>query len=297
MQVTIFTPTYNRAKLIDRVFDSLRAIKGVQFEWLIIDDGSIDNTREVVHGFMARSDFPIRYYFQENAGKVASINRGLDLANGDFFLVFDSDDWCTPDALSVFLDAYNALTVRQQQECGAVSCLKAYRDGTVVGERYDCLSRGTFDYVDRFNMRVKGDKWEFIKTDVHRLAKYDLAPGERYMAPEYSWIKIALAGYKTVFIDKVLSIVEYQDDGISKNNIKHRVSSPVSAVKFYNLGFSVSTGNRNKLRAASNLVRFNLHTKRPPSGDSFIVEKSLIGFIACVVGYVMYLRDLRALRH
>ena len=106
---TVFTPTYNREHLLHRVFDSLQVQDFIDFEWLILDDGSSDNTKQVVDEFVNKSNFNIRYIFKKNGGKVAAVNMGLELAEGEFFLVFDSDDWCDSNTLSTFIDEWNKL--------------------------------------------------------------------------------------------------------------------------------------------------------------------------------------------
>lgn len=258
MKVTVFTPTYNRAKLIHRVFDSLQNQNSRDFEWLIIDDGSSDNTEEVVSEFSKKSKFPIQYIKRENKGKAASINDGLLHANGEFFLVFDSDDWCVDNAIERFISAWDDLSQEQKKSYCAVSALKAYQDGSVVGDDYSRMESHGLSYIDRFNRRVAGDKWEFIRTDIHKSFPYELFPGEKYQAPEFAWLKMGVR-YKTIFLNEVLSVVEYQEDGISRNNIKHRAASPNSTAKFYLTGLSASKTIYMKARMRSNAGRFYLH--------------------------------------
>lgn len=288
MFVTVFTPTYNRANLIGRVFESLMAQTFRDFEWIIIDDGSTDSTSDVVNGFKLRADFPIKYIARENRGKVASINEALDYAAGEFFLVFDSDDWCTKSALEGFHRAWSKLDRCEQNDYCAVSCLKAYQNGSIVGEDYSGIRQFGGSYIDRFNKRIKGDKWEFIRTSVHRSAKYDLADGERYMAPEYAWLLMGVK-YKTIFLNEVLSIIEYQADGISRNNLKYRVNNPKSAARFYSLASCVAVGAFNVMKAKVNHIRFCLHANQPADRviAYFFLEKAL--------GYLLYIYDVRRL--
>lgn len=281
MRVTVFTPTYNRAHLLHRVYGSLADQTFKDFEWLIIDDGSTDETETVVSEFAARSDLRIRYYKQANKGKAASINEALALAQGVFFLVFDSDDWCTDNALERFLNAWDEID--QPEEYCAVSALKGYSRTTVVGETYNRMSKFGESYLDRFSRQVRGDKWEFIRTAIHRNHLYDLAAGERYQAPEYAWLGMALS-YKTVFLDEVLGVVEYQADGISRNNLTHRMQSPRSTYQFYMRGCELSKKKRLKLRCEVNAARFALHAQSTGL-------LSNISLSATLMGVVMYVRD------
>ena len=89
---TVFTPTFNRAHTLGRVYASLRAQTYTDFEWLIVDDGSTDGTEELVRGWMAEAPFPLRYLTQVHGHKKAAFNRGVREANGELFVALDSDD-------------------------------------------------------------------------------------------------------------------------------------------------------------------------------------------------------------
>lgn len=204
---TVFTPTYNRESLIHRVFESLKAQDFTDFEWLIVDDGSTDNTGLLIEKYKGEVDFSIRYTKKTNGGKVSAINYALDLAKGFFFLVLDSDDWCDNDALSVLWGTWSELNSAEKQRYSGVSCLKRYADGEIVGQDYSKMNYHGDNYITRFNKRIKGDKWELIRTDLYRLNKYKLLNGEKYMAPEYSWVKIGV-NYKTIFLNRALSEIE-----------------------------------------------------------------------------------------
>src|SRR5690606_13915812 len=134
-QVTVFTPPYNRANLLGRLFDAMAQQGDVSFEWLVIDDGSTDGKHALVRRLQEHARFCIRYESRPNRGNAACINRALDLARGEFFLVMDSDDWCTDDALARFVAAWDSLGDSRSEYCG-VSALKMYTDGRIVGEDY-----------------------------------------------------------------------------------------------------------------------------------------------------------------
>ena len=290
MLISVFTPTYNRADLIHRVFDSLCAQVFRDFEWIVIDDGSTDATASVLGSFRNQADFPISVRHQQNQGKVASINNALDLAKGELFICFDSDDWCTKDAFATIAEEWGRLGPAGREAYCGISCLKVLPDGSLVGEDYAKMNKFGETYIDRFNRRIKGDKWEILRTDLHRQARYDLAPNERYMAPEYAWLKMGRT-HKTVFLNRALSIVEYQGDGISLNNVAHRSASPISATRFYRLAWHASDNLVSKLRAAINLTRFANHA-------NMATELPVLACIfAALPGWVLHRMDLRQLRH
>lgn len=290
MLISVFTPTYNRANLIHRVFDSLNAQHFSDFEWIVVDDGSTDNTIEILEHFRANASYPVRIYRQENRGKAWSINVGLGLAKGELFICFDSDDWCTSGALAKISEVWRGLSIDERNAYTGISCLKILQNGTLVGEDYSRMKPKGESYVDRFNRKIRGDKWEIIRTDLHKYALYDLAGDERYMAPEYAWLKIGKS-HKTIFLNEALSVVEYQAGGISLNNLSHRASSPVSATRFYQLAWNVSDNTNNRLRAAINLTRFSFHSKTP-SKLSFFTR-----LITSIPGWLLYRKDVVSLKN
>lgn len=285
MLISVFTPTYNRADLIHRVFESLNSQDFTDFEWIVVDDGSADDTVAVIERFRETAKYPIKLHCHENQGKAGSINVGLDLAAGELFICFDSDDWCTPNAFSRIAEIWTSMSAEERDTYCGLSCLKVLSDGSLVGEDYTRMRSRGESYINRFNRRIKGDKWEVIRTDLYKSARYDLFYKERYMAPEYSWLKIGKT-HMTVFLNEALSIVEYQAEGISRNNLLHRVSSPISATRFYFLAWSVSDSTINRLRAAINHSRFSYHGK---------VESDLpltMRLIASIPGWILYNNDL-----
>src|SRR5690625_3909375 len=100
MRITVFTPTYNRAYIIKKLYFSIQKQTFRDFEWLVLDDGSTDSTKDLFDQWIKEEhDFSIRYYRFENAGKQKEINRALDLAEGELFFTVDSDDLLTENAL------------------------------------------------------------------------------------------------------------------------------------------------------------------------------------------------------
>ncbi len=107
--ITIFTPTYNRAYRLSNLFNSLRVQTDKNFEWLIVDDGSTDETEQLVRTFIGGADFNIRYVKQLNGGKHRAINRGIQLARGSLFLIVDSDDFLTKNAVEIIYKNYDTI--------------------------------------------------------------------------------------------------------------------------------------------------------------------------------------------
>lgn len=224
--VTIFTPVYNRAHTMERLYQSLLQQTDFHFEWLIIDDGSEDEISDVVHRWIQDNNaaFEIRFYQQKNGGKHRAINRGMQLANGEAFFVVDSDDNITKDAVQLIRGWWE--TISGDNEFAGVAGLKGTKDGEVIGGN---LLEDTF--VDATNMERKeygllGDKAEVYKTSVLRRYPFPEFDGENFLTEDVVWDRIARAGLKIRWFNRIIMICEYRDDGLTKQGKELFVKNP-----------------------------------------------------------------------
>lgn len=212
--ITIVTPTYNRGYILDKAFQSLCTQTSFAFEWIIVDDGSADNTEEIVKGWLAEElPFSLRYYKQENGGKHRAVNRGVMMAEYDYLLVLDSDDYLEPDAVEV-IHKWIA-TIDGKEGFAGVSGLRGWmkREGAI----------GSFlkkDYIDALNSeRVKygleGDKAEVYKTEMLKKYPFPEFEGENFLRESASWDAISEAGYKVRWFNKIIYRCEYLEDGLT----------------------------------------------------------------------------------
>lgn len=223
LRITVFTPTYNRAYILHNLYESLMRQTFTDFEWLVIDDGSSDNTRELVEGWMAEEHaFEIRYARQENGGKCRAINRALDLAQGELFFTVDSDDYLTDDALEK-VNAWVASLPEEERFCGVAGNLgtsahetpntlfdRAYRDGTAL---------------DRYQ-GIDGERAMVFFTGVHRKYQYPEFAGERFMTEAVVWNRMAADGYRMRFFNDIIWIYEYKEDGLTKAGSRLFLQNP-----------------------------------------------------------------------
>ncbi len=140
--LTLFTPTYNRANKLHRVYDSIKSQtllnddNGYIFEWIIVDDGSNDNTKELVQKWIEESDFLIRYYYQENRGKPYATKEGIEKANGELFLICDSDDEFLPETFETFYNIWYGFSDEERDKCGGIGVLCRDQFGNRIGCDY-----------------------------------------------------------------------------------------------------------------------------------------------------------------
>ena len=257
IEISVITPTFNRAHTLDRLFASLNLQSFKKFEWIVVDDGSSDQTRNNIEIYKKHSAFPIRYYYQKNGGKHRAVNNGIKKSQGEMILVVDSDDWCNPGALECLSGLWHSLTLEERKRYSGVSVLKVTQDGKVIGDEYPVLLP-LKDYVDRFNRRITGDKQELIRRDLFTENLYPEIPGEKYIAPSYPWLRIG-EKYSTLFSNERLFSAEYLNDGISKNNIFFRSNSPKGCSKVYEFLFQLSSDRYGKMKSAVNFYRFFFH--------------------------------------
>lgn len=227
MRITVFTPTYNRAYIIDELYNSLKKQTFIDFEWLIIDDGSADCTYEKVKKWSAdNTKFPIRYYKFENSGKQKEINRALDLARGELFFTVDSDDLLTADALDK-INQWEKTIPQCEKFCGF-----AGSDGDKIGKVINPIF--SEEYVDAtfFNryaetgMFIGHDRpWVFY-TDVHRQYRYPEFEGEKFIAEAVVWNRMAKDGYQIRCFNDVIYLIEHQEDGYTKKISQILIQSP-----------------------------------------------------------------------
>ncbi len=200
---TVFTPTYNRARTLKRVYDSLASQTFRDFEWLVVDDGSKDETRALIDGWIAEAKFPIRGYYQENQGKHVAWNRGIELAAGFAFLSIDSDDSFVAEALQVFYDTWNSIPESVRHTFTGVCASAADERGKLSGTPFpkDVLDSDSIEI--RLRYKVQGEKWGFQRTDVLRAHPFPVVQNSSFVPESLVWFRIAMK-YKQRFINRVL---------------------------------------------------------------------------------------------
>lgn len=204
MRVTVFTPTYNRADVLHRVFDSLKAQTYRDFEWLIVDDGSADNTKAVVERFVDQGAFPIKYVYQENQGKHIATNNAVAMTESELFVIADSDDAFTANALQRLVETWDSIPDGEKKSYKGVIC-RCFDSATK--EPIGVFPEKQFDSNDvdgYFKLNLAFEKWMLLRTDVMKEFPFPGAgEGLKFFPETVVWQRMGRK-YKTRYIDDPL---------------------------------------------------------------------------------------------
>lgn len=293
--ITVFTPTFNRAEHLIRLYESLVKQDFRSFEWVIVDDGSDDNTADVVARFRTENRVAIHYEVQPNSGKHIAINRGAVLAAGELFFIVDSDDMLPERALSSIHGHWQRLLAEGNVAQYAGLCgLRLYPSGTVIGGGvdYEVLDASLIDY--RYRKGYRGDKAEVFRTDIVRSYPFPVIVGEKFCTEALVWNRIGLA-YQFRFFNEGIYMCEYLEGGLSANSFHLRRESPRYASLYYaELLNMPGISFRQRLRAAINFWRFAVYNKKDSFGEKYRLANQPWSIAVLPVGYFLYcMRKLR----
>ena len=228
--VTVFTPTYNRAYILGDLYHSLQRQTCMDFEWLIVDDGSADDTKALVASWQGEeTPFPIRYVYQENGGKCRAINRGLKEADGRLFFTVDSDDYLTDDAIEKVI-RWDGELPADGHFCGYVG-----NRGITTTQTPNRLFPGGYldgTALDRYD-QVDGERAFVFYTEIHRKYLYPEFPGEKFLTEAVTWDLMAHDGYKMRFYNDIIWIWEYKDDGLTRAGYRVFLENPQGTGLFF----------------------------------------------------------------
>ncbi len=300
---TVFTATFNRAHTLDRPYASLQAQTFRDFEWIVIDDGSTDATREKVERWVSEKPFPIVYERQENQGKHIAHNCAVALARGSLFVILDSDDELAPEALARFHHHWVALSEEEKREFLGVVCL--CRDGAtgeVLGRRPSNapLKVPALEYVLR--ERIRHDLAACVRIELLREHLFPAIPDAKLIPEGAIWARF-MRRTKMVVIDEVLETKHYQADGYTRNLVaSYRRHAPGRYWYFLtNLSENADLLRRYDkgrwLKDTVQLGRLMFHARRG-FGETFGALRGFLNRVAFVfflpLAWRLYRRDVNA---
>ena len=278
--LTVFTPTYNRANELKRLYASLCSQSKYILEWVIVDDGSTDNTYEVVEKFKKEQILNIRYAYQNNQGKHIAINTGANMAKGEFFFIIDSDDYLEKNALNKASKWINE--IRFDDSIAGIGGTRVDNKHNIIGKTF----RGKFlncSNLQREKYNIFGDKAEIYKTKVLKQYKFPKIKGENFITEALIWNRIAHDGYYIKWINEPYIICNYQEDGLTKNRILIQNKNYKGYLLYYKelISFTDNPVNRLKYKVAYyNIAKGHLTDKQIKKGlnanwASLLIYKTL----------------------
>ncbi len=222
--VTVFTPTYNRAYILPKCYESLNRQTCKDFEWLIVDDGSTDDTKELVAKWqLCDSGYPIRYIYKQNGGLHTGYNAAIANMDTELSVCIDSDDSMPEDAIERILDEWQKV---KYSGVGGLIGLDMDQKGNLIGKplpEQDSINAAVLLCVPGM-----GDKKYVVRNDLlHTVAPIPVFEKEKNFNPHYLIIKLSKQ-YRFHPVNQCFCLVEYQPDGMTANIWKQYVNSPRS---------------------------------------------------------------------
>jgi len=277
MLVSIFTPAYNRGSFLRRVYDSLLNQSVKDFEWIIVDDGSTDNTENIVKDFINENKIPIIYQKQTNSGKHIAINLGVKIAKGEFFFIVDSDDFLTNNAVAFIQENY--MDISNNDNIAGLICRRGYTEDRVIGatSNTDVLIANAFDI--RFRYKISGDMAEVVKLSVMKEYPFPEVVGEKFCSEGLIWFRIA-EKYNFKWSSKIIYITEYLEGGLSATSYPLRKKSPIYTLLLY------SELSKSKIPYIYR-IKYNINFWRfaPYSDEAFLSKWRKVNTKDSLIGY------------
>ena len=226
---SVITPTFNRANHLPAIFNCLLDQEVIDLEWVIVDDGSTDNTKDIVSQF--DGPFRIKYHYQQNSGKPTAANKGVELSESYISIIHDDDDTLLPKTLPLVWKYFDITNKTFQEECACLSGLCIYDNGEIIGDKFqhDYYISNHIEY--QYNKNIRGDKCEFYLTSVLKNYPFPIIKNEKYIGESIVWSRIALK-YKTIYINNVFQKKVFLKGGLSDQAIWDKY--PLGRELFFN---------------------------------------------------------------
>ena len=281
--VTVFTPTYNREKLLGRLYESLTRQTSDDFVWLIVDDGSTDNTKALVEKYQAENKIDIEYYYRENGGKMRAHNDGAKKSTTKYFLCVDSDDYLVDTAIETLLKAANEHieTKKDKNQIAGIIAHKGSSETTLLsGVNFpEGISKSRL-----YNLYLNGFKGEttiMFVTDVIKKFPFPEIEGEKYVPEDYIYDKIDVE-YEYIVLDEIITVCEIVEEGYTDSVIKLKKSNPVAFYMYYEQRAIITPPSVLKIKYAGFYTKYAKLCGKPIFNTKLSKLYVLIGMLASV---------------
>ena len=231
--ITILTPTYNRAHTLQRLFDSLIVQEDMRFEWLIIDDGSTDTTKDLINSFSKKKLINIRYFYQENMGKPSAINLGVEKSSTDYIFIVDSDDVITSDCISTLSSEINK-HLNNNHAFSGLCFRRGNLDGSVLGNKIlEVNLQSALHHSTDVQNLFRVDMAYCFKKDYIKKCSFPRIMNEKFVPELYIWNKITDIDLVYTYANKMVYLGEYMNDGLSANFKSQLKKNPKGFLLYY----------------------------------------------------------------
>ena len=230
MIVTVLTPTFNRGGgSLNNLYQSLQKQTIKDFEWLLVDDGSTDDTKNIAEEMRKKAEFPMRYIYKENGGKHTALNVGVKQITSELTFIVDSDDTLVPDAIETIL-RYHKKYGEKKDLCG-YSFLRRLPDGKINGKPFEPDEKvGTYIQCRINADDTQADKSEVFYTRCLKEFPFPEYRNEKFLGEDLVWIRMAMK-YQMVHINRAIYVGNYLEDGLTKNRRKNNIRSPYGCME------------------------------------------------------------------
>lgn len=229
MIVTVLTPTFNRGGALNNLYQSLQKQTIKDFEWLLVDDGSTDDTKNIAEEMREKAEFPMRYIYKENGGKHTALNVGVKQITSELTFIVDSDDTLVPDAIETILQ-YHKKYGKKKDLCG-YSFLRRFPDGKINGKPFEPDEKvGTYIQCRINADDTQADKSEVFYTRCLKEFPFPEYRNEKFLGEDLVWIRMAMK-YQMVHINRAIYVGNYLEDGLTKNRRKNNIRSPYGCME------------------------------------------------------------------
>lgn len=231
MYFTVCIPTYNRKEKLKLTLQSLERQSYRDFEVIVIDDGSIDNTKKFVLEYLKNTNLNLRYICKDNGGKHTALNKGIEAADSKYFIILDSDDIFTDNCLQYFFDKTTAID-SDEKFCGIICRCAEIKDNNflLIGEKFpkEKLVTSYIDFHFGSGLTIHGSRYkdccECVKTKIIKEYRFPEIETAKFIPESYVFDQIGLK-YNLLAFNKILKIVEYREDGITKNYLDYKAKN------------------------------------------------------------------------
>lgn len=287
--ITIITTTYNREYCLGNLYESLLKQENKNFKWLVIDDGSTDNTKQLIANYQTENKISIQYKYHSNMGMTASRNVGYDLSDTELSVIIDSDDWLAEDAIDKIEEAWNKI---DDEKIAGIISLNRRTDQAIsdVKPLPNILRIKFSELHDKY--KYQRDTKLIYRTSVAKSYPYPVFDGERNFPASYKFRMID-EKYDLAILNDIVCIVDFNENGQTFSRVKQYKSNPVGYAFYRDEMMRVSNNRRFIFKQAIHFVSSVLFSK----DYSSLLKSSRKGYVllAFPVGIVfnLYLRKTK----